>query len=365
MRLLVILIAAISIGLDACAQTLPIADTVYTIHKKEKQSFQFSLRQGYTLRATIKQMGIDVGIGVYKKGDTVRLAYFDSPNGEYGAEPVEFEADADGNYILLVEPIDENTVTVGKYSIHQRSIGIIQARHDTSFASGSQIVLDHLTSLQIENLSNLGMIWGFLKYYHPAVARGDYNWDASLFRILPKIISAKTKKDANSELEKWIDAIEKPDPCSQCDSQKPDSSVQISPDYSLLFNKENLGNSLVEKIKYIKENRNQDENYYVGKVEGIGNPNFEHENAYDKINYPDAGYRLLSLYRYWNIIQYFFPYKYIIGENWNKVLPEFIPIFVNAENATGYSLACLQIIARIHDTHANIWRKKELTDFFG
>ena len=56
----------------------------------------------------------------------------------------------------------------------------------------------------------------------------------------------------------------------------------------------------------------------------------------------------------------------MIGEDWNNVLPEFIPKFVEAENATQYVLACLEIIARIHDTHANIWSKnKELTAWFG
>ncbi|HSZ35223.1 MAG TPA: S41 family peptidase, partial [Puia sp.] len=69
---------------------------------------------------------------------------------------------------------------------------------------------------------------------------------------------------------------------------------------------------------------------------------------------------------YWNIIQYFYPYKYVIGEDWNKVLPEFIPKFADAKDATDYALVCLEIIARIHDTHANIWSKnKELQDFFG
>jgi hypothetical protein len=183
---------------------------------------------------------------------------------------------------------------------------------------------------------------------------------------MPKIISAKTKTDANRELEKWVDTIGKPDSCLTCGSAQEDSNIQTKPDYGYLFNKGNLNISLVEKLNYIKNNRNQDENYYVEKIEGIGNPNFAHENPYQKMIYPDAGYRLLSLYRYWNIIQYFFPYKYVIGENWNKVLSEFIPKFVNAKNATEYALACLEIIARIHDTHANIWGEPTaLKDFFG
>jgi C-terminal processing protease CtpA/Prc len=354
------------IALSSYSQTIPNSETIFNIQKKEKQSFEFSLQKGYTLKAVVKQIGIDLSISVYKKGDTARLAYFDSPNGEYGPERIQFESKADGNYTLLVEPLADDTALEGKYSIRQISIKIFQATNDSSFAEGSHILLDHLTSLQIENLTNLGMLWGFLKYYHPAIAGGDFNWDASLFRILPEIISAKTKGGANAALEKWVDEIGKPDRCITCGLSKSDTLIQGMPDYGKLFTKENLGSALIEKLNFIKENRNQGDNYYVGMVDGVGNPNFEHENPYKNMIYPDAGYRLLSLFRYWNMIQYFYPYKYVIGEDWNEVLPEFIPKFVKAENATQYALACLEIIARIHDTHANIWsNNKELTAWFG
>jgi C-terminal processing protease CtpA/Prc len=366
MRLLFILVCISLITFNGFSQAIPATETIFSIHKKEKQQFEFSLQKGYTLKALVKQNGIDLSISVYKKGDTSRLAYFDSPNGEYGPEPVIFDGPDNGDYVLIISPLDEDTALVGKYSIRQVSIRVMPAKHDSSFANGSEIVLDQPGSLEIENLTNLGMIWGFLKYYHPAVARGDYNWDASLFRIMPKIILAKTKAGANAELEKWVDSIGKPDSCLHCSPVKQDSTVQILPDYGYLFNKGNLTSSLVEKLNYIKNNRNQEDNYYVVQAEGVGNPNFEHENPYVKMVYPDVGYRLLSLYRYWNIIQYFYPYKYVIGEDWNKILPEFIPKFVHAENATTYALACLEIIARIHDTHANIWgQNQELKNFFG
>ena len=366
MRLLFIIICITCISLHAYSQAIPNKETIFTIQKKDKQLFDFHLQKGYTLKAIVKQMGIDLSISVYKKGDTTQLAYFDSPNGEYGPEKIQFESKADGNYILLVEPLADDTAREGKFSIQQIYIKIFKAISDSSFADGSHILLDHMTSLQIENLTNLGMTWGFLKYYHPAIAAGDYNWDASLFRILPKIIVAKSKTDVNAALEKWVDEVGRPDRCTTCNKASSDTSIQSMPDYGDLFMKDNLGSSLIEKLNYIKENRNQEDNYYISMADGIGNPNFEHENSYKNMVYPDAGYRLLALFRYWNIIQYFYPYKYGIGEDWNKVLPEFIPKFVGAENATQYALVCLEIIARIHDTHANIWGyNKELTDYFG
>ena len=93
----------------------------------------------------------------------------------------------------------------------------------------------------------------------------------------------------------------------------------------------------------------------MDQVPGVQNPKILHENAYSQFAYPDAGYRLLSLYRYWNLIQYWFPYKDLIDEDWKAVLTEFIPKFISAKNETEYVLTAQQLIARVHDTHANIW----------
>jgi hypothetical protein len=55
------------------------------------------------------------------------------------------------------------------------------------------------------------------------------------------------------------------------------------------------------------------------------------------------------------MIQYFYPYKPVIGRDWDKILPEYIPQFVYAKNALEYQLQAMSLISAIHDTHANIW----------
>lgn len=73
------------------------------------------------------------------------------------------------------------------------------------FSSGvSSIPTDSQT---VENLVVLGRVWGFLKYYHPVVASGKYNWDYELFKMMPKIIAAKTQDVRNDILCKWIDSL--------------------------------------------------------------------------------------------------------------------------------------------------------------
>ena len=64
------------------------------------------------------------------------------------------------------------------------------------------------------------------------------------------------------------------------------------------------------------------------------------------------------------MIKYFYPYRYLIGEDWNKILTEFIPRFMNDANAQDYSLTTLALIACIHDTHANIWSYNQALDAY-
>ncbi len=71
--------------------------------------------------------------------------------------------------------------------------------------------------------------------------------------------------------------------------------------------------------------------------------------------YPDTGFRLLALFRYWNMMQYFNPNKHLTDKDWTTILKEYIPKFINANDELEYELAALQIIGEVKDTHANLW----------
>ena len=53
---------------------------------------------------------------------------------------------------------------------------------DHQFDQGSRLTLTTLSAVQIENLTLLGRIWGFLRYHHPNVAAGKIHWDYQLLR---------------------------------------------------------------------------------------------------------------------------------------------------------------------------------------
>jgi len=237
------------------------------------------------------------------------------------------------------------------------------ADQDRAFDNGSGITSIPVDKDQIENLKTLGLIWGFLKYYHPNIAKGDYNWDYQLFRVLPRLLNSKSKTNRDEILVKWIDSLGSYSEGKGTTVKA--SEIKLEPDLDWIKNS-NFSDELTALLLKVKNANRPKEHYYIGLQPGVGNPVFKNENAYPAMKYPDAGFRLLTLYRYWNIIQYYFPYKNLIEEDWKKVLEEFIPKVINVNNETDYTLAVLELIGRIHDTHANIWGGNPvLNNYFG
>jgi C-terminal processing protease CtpA/Prc len=89
------------------------------------------------------------------------------------------------------------------------------------------------------------------------------------------------------------------------------------------------------------------------------------DKQYETMIYPQREYRFLALFRFWNVIHYFYPYKDLLDQDWDTVLPRFVPQFAAAKDALEYSLAVAEMAACIQDSHTGVFRSKELNRFFG
>ncbi|HEY9402441.1 MAG TPA: S41 family peptidase [Pyrinomonadaceae bacterium] len=78
------------------------------------------------------------------------------------------------------------------------------------------------------------------------------------------------------------------------------------------------------------------------------------DKTYAEMNFPGTQYRLLALFRFWNVINYFFPYKDLIGDSWETVLPRFIPKFEANKDAADYQLTVREMVAEIRDSHGGV-----------
>jgi C-terminal processing protease CtpA/Prc len=233
---------------------------------------------------------------------------------------------------------------------------IFAAQADKAFDDGSKITFPTLNQDLIHNLELLGKVWGLMKYHHPEIAKGRYNWDYELFRFLPDYIKVKDKQQRDNLLTNWIKNYGVLSACKTCKATQ--SGAVLRPDLSWI-NSANLSDNLKSQLTDLYNNRNQGKNYYIALEPGVGNPNFSNEKPYLEMTNPDAGFRLLSLYRYWNMINYFFPYRSLTDQKWDAVLKEYILKMLNAKDKLAYELTAAQLIGEVNDTHANLWGGRE------
>ena len=228
---------------------------------------------------------------------------------------------------------------------------IFKAETDTEFDKGSKIKISNYTSQTVKNLEVLGRIWGFLKYFHPAVATGDYNWDAELFRIIPSIIDAKDVEERNQLLVNWINRLGS----VKANNNHEESTIDVIawPDFSWL-NHPDLGKTLSRKLNEIKNSKRSGANYYiVYDSDSAMYPNFQFEKAYENLMfYDDSGISLLALFRIWNIVKYFYPYRYQIEKEWDAALAEFIPRFLDGFTSLDYKQAIFDLTSKLNDRDA-------------
>lgn len=233
------------------------------------------------------------------------------------------------------------------------------AMADNEFDNGSGIALKALTPLQVQNLATLARVWGFLKYHYPAVTAGKRRWDFDLIRIIPAVLNAQSRVDANAQLAEWIDSLGPMDECTSCTRLDSDALV-LAPDLDWIRDTRSLGAGLSNRLQSVYRNRVKDRQYYVALALGAGNPLFRHESVYASLKFPDSGFQLLGFFRLWNMVEYWAPNRNIVGEDWVGVLREEIPEVATAANHDDYGRAMLKVIAQIHDTHANLWSSLNL-----
>jgi Peptidase family S41 len=225
---------------------------------------------------------------------------------------------------------------------------------DHQFDGGSGIAVTHLSSVQIDNLAKLGKVWGFLKYHHPAITSGRRHWDYDLFRVLPAILAAPDRPSANAVLLHWIDELGPVAACRAC-AKLNENGLPMRPDSTWISDEPALGHELSKKLSVILQNRSAQKQFYVSLSPNVGNPVFEHEPGYDNLKFPDFGFQLLALYRFWNIVEYWSPYRDITDENWERVLGDFIPRVALAKDSDSYKRELMALLANLHDGHANLW----------
>ena len=80
---------------------------------------------------------------------------------------------------------------------------------------------------------------------------------------------------------------------------------------------------------------------------------------------PTVEYRLLALFRFWNVIRYFFATLDLMDKDWEAMLVEFIPRFEAAESALDYQMTVAALATRLQDSHVRLENTPDLDRHLG
>ena len=91
----------------------------------------------------------------------------------------------------------------------------------------------------------------------------------------------------------------------------------------------------------------------------------QQDNPYAQMSSPTEEYRLLALFRFWNVINYFYPYKQLMDQPWGTVLTDFIPRLMEGTSALDYQTTVAEMVARLQDSHGSVRGLQDLEQHLG
>ena len=203
-------------------------------------------------------------------------------------------------------------------------------------------------------------VWGFLKYYHPKVASGKLDWDQELFKLLNEVDKVTSYEELSQLYTNLIEELGKLKVCKKCktDTEYFDENF----DLSWIEKDKNLSLDIADRLRYIEENR------YLGKQHYMSYGRYKEFSVINEVIYDDLAFtkhnNLLGLFRYWNIIAYFYPYKFLLDQDWDVVLKEMLPIFSESSTNKEFEYAIKLLVAKVDDSHAWVTFNTEIPKYF-
>lgn len=211
------------------------------------------------------------------------------------------------------------------------------------------------SNTQVQELALLSKTWGLLKYYHPNVATGKYDWDSTLIAATKRLLQQGKSQHIRREIDGMLSLAGKDEAPGRLPEKR---HVLESKNYDLSWIKTSrlLSKTQRATLGFIATHPYTGINYYAQPNANDDNAVYTpHEKPYKEMKMPDLHYRLLSLFRYWNLINYFYPYKYLIEKPWEQVQLELIPQMVQANDTVAYHKALAKMAASINDSHGGLW----------
>ena len=234
----------------------------------------------------------------------------------------------------------------------------VQAQQMANASSGFSMTSDDLSDPRVPgNLETLCRVWGYAKYHHPVfcdtLCRVDV--DSALFALLPQVVHAD-RVTRNRHLLDWVRSLGDYTP-NRVDYEQSLAPLELVSTVDLAWTRDTtlLGcdlSHLLQDLRYAERG----ENYYLRLGQPDQGPDYQYLSLRGESFYPtpqmDSGLNLLLLFRLWNVIEYYAPYRAVTLHPWNEVLSTYIPLMGVETDGRRFARLYMRLIRELNDGHA-------------
>lgn len=205
---------------------------------------------------------------------------------------------------------------------------------------------------QAKRAEDLIHIWGLLKYQHPEISKGRYNFNEEFIKEFNRIKNINNQEELNQEFEKWIKSFETKSTKYKSNEERLniENLFTKNADFNWIESS-NFSPVLIQLLNKVKNNALIGD-YYAKVIPLTKMVSFSNDKGYDNFDAKIVSNRVLFLASFWNTMRYWNVNIYLTETSWSTVLKELIPEFLSEDIIT-YELSKDRLFARLNDSHSN------------
>jgi C-terminal processing protease CtpA/Prc len=216
-------------------------------------------------------------------------------------------------------------------------------------------ILSSLHTFSIEKISEdqkynqAGLVWGLMKYHHPEISNGKYDWDSIFIELCTKLEPIKNQSEMNDLLLNFVGSY-KTNKLKEKNANAEEGLFLKNKDYSWIDTTV-FGEELTSSLLKLKNNTNIS-NYYASTDMLARMLSFKNEKGFKNFDYNVRSHRLLLLYSFWNAMEYWNVNKYLTDEKWLSILDYLTSDFIACKTQFDFEMAKHKMISKLNDSHA-------------
>lgn len=192
-------------------------------------------------------------------------------------------------------------------------------------------------------LWGLCKVWGYMKYYHPKIC--EVNWDSLVNAKIPLVMNATSNADYNTVLMDMVQELGQLTPAQATTASAADSNLNLD----TLWMHEGIFAAPLQGFLDTFYSR-------AGRNDAIQNcynrPDLLYRDPLSiTIDYNNMAHRLTIIFNYWNVFNYFSPYRNLTDQAWDTTLLRSIPEILATTTRKTFDLAFQRMHAHTDDSH--------------